>query len=222
MDHVFGVFIKIYEVAKDAGIYIFIGFIFAGFVKAFIKTDSIVKNLGANKISSVIKASLLGIPLPLCSCSVIPVAYSLKKKGASNGAVTSFLISTPETGIDSITLSYALLDPILTIFRPLAAFITSIFAGFFQNVFDKNNNTINDNHNPTCCTKADCKDNTNLESSVENKNWWVKCWYKNMEGVKYAFTDLLPSIANTLAYGILLTGLLSYFIPIGYFSNFQY
>lgn len=88
----------------------------------------------AGKIRSVINASLAGLPLPLCSCGVIPTAMSIRKRGANRGATLSFLISTPQTGVDSIAITYALLDPLMTVFRPLATLATALLAGLADNL----------------------------------------------------------------------------------------
>src|SRR5689334_180569 len=85
------------------------------------------------KIRSVLWASAIGAPLPLCSCGVVPAALGLKRQGATPGATAAFLISTPETGLDSISISYALTDPIVTIFRPVTAVLTAICAGIGVN-----------------------------------------------------------------------------------------
>lgn len=97
--------------------------------------QKIAEYLGASagKIRSVINAFLAGLPLPLCSCGVIPAAMSTRKRGANRGATISFLISTPETGVDSIAVTYALLDPLMAVFRPFAALMTAILAGLADN-----------------------------------------------------------------------------------------
>jgi len=113
-----------WELLLEASIYILFGVLVAGLLKVFLNPSIISKHLGKGKFLSVIKAAILGIPIPLCSCGVLPAAASLKKQGANNGAVTAFLISTPESGVDSIAITYALLDPIMTIARPVVAFIS--------------------------------------------------------------------------------------------------
>lgn len=130
------VVLSAWEVLLDSSPYIIFGFLIAGFLKAFLPDDLIKKHLGKGKASSVVKSSLIGIPIPLCSCGVLPAAAGLKEQGASKGAVSSFMISTPETGVDSIAITYALLDPIMTIFRPLSAFFTAITTGLFVNLID--------------------------------------------------------------------------------------
>src|SRR5207245_11671220 len=91
--------------------------------------------LGRGKIRSVLWASAIGTPLPPCSCGVLPTALGLARQGATRGATVAVLISTPETGVDSIALSYALMDPVITVFRPIAAFITATVAGIATNLW---------------------------------------------------------------------------------------
>ncbi len=221
MDFIIEVLKESYLVAKEAGVYLFFGFVIAGFLKAFLKTDIVKKSLGKNKISSVIKSALLGIPLPLCSCSVIPVAQSLKKEGASNGAISSFLISTPETGVDSISITYALMNPIFTIARPVAAFFNAVFAGLFQILFDRKGSfkpklekasTCDSNGSCQCSTESSPKSS---QSDIKSESRTIsQYWQKLREGMSYSFLDLLPDIGKYLAYGILLTGFLTFVIPI--------
>ena len=117
-----------------SGPYLLLGFAIAGLIKAVVPESWIFKHIGKDNFRSVFVASCCGVPIPLCSCSVIPTAISLKRSGASKGATTSFLISTPETGVDSIGVTYALMDPLMTIVRPLAALLTALGAGQLVNV----------------------------------------------------------------------------------------
>lgn len=105
------------------------GFLLAGILAEFVRTDRITRLLGGGGLRPVFLGALLGAPLPLCSCSVVPAARELRRKGASPGAVVSFLISTPETGIDSIFLTYGYLGPAMMIARPVAAIATALVAG---------------------------------------------------------------------------------------------
>lgn len=122
-----------WRILLESAPYVLFGFFAAGLLKALIPDDVVARHLGRNGTSSVIKASLFGIPLPLCSCGVIPAAIGLRKQGASKGATASFLISVPETGVDSMAITWALLDPLMTLLRPVAAFFTAIFAGLWIN-----------------------------------------------------------------------------------------
>ena len=100
--------------------YLLFGFFFAGLLHQFISAEKIAKHLGKNSFGSVIKAALFGIPLPLCSCGVLPPTMALRKAGAGRGAVLSFLIATPTTGIDSIFATYSLLGPFFAVYRVIA------------------------------------------------------------------------------------------------------
>ncbi len=105
------------------------GFLAAGLVHAFVPERAVERHLGGAGFLPVVKASLAGVPLPLCSCGVIPVAASLRRHGASRGATTAFLISTPQTGVDSILATWSLLGPVFALFRPLAAFLGGLAGG---------------------------------------------------------------------------------------------
>jgi len=119
----------------QASPYLLFGFVLAGLLHTLLPTEKLVRWLGKPNWRSVFNAALIGTPLPLCSCSVVPVADTLRKGGASKGATTAFLISTPESGIDSISVTYGLLDPIMTIARPIAAMLTAFAAGIAQNLW---------------------------------------------------------------------------------------
>lgn len=113
----------------EAAPWLFLGLVIGGLMKALLPVSFLERHLSGNGISSITKAALLGAPLPLCSCGVIPAALSLRRAGASKPATVSFLVSTPETGVDSISISYALLGPFMAIVRPIAAIISAITAG---------------------------------------------------------------------------------------------
>lgn len=133
MDVVVGILLAAWGVLVESAPYVLLGFFAAGILKAYLPEQMVAKHLGQSSTASVIKASLFGIPLPLCSCGVIPAAISLRKQGASKGASAAFLVSVPETGVDSIAITWALLDPVMTIVRPLASFITATLTGIFIN-----------------------------------------------------------------------------------------
>lgn len=129
MEYITAYLASVWDILLEAAPYVLLGFFVAGLLKGFLPVDFVAKHLGKGKRAPVFKAALFGIPLPLCSCGVIPAAAGLRQQGASKGATTSFLISTPETGVDSMAVTYALLDPLMTVLRPLAAFLTAITAG---------------------------------------------------------------------------------------------
>ncbi|PIE61496.1 MAG: permease [Desulfobacterales bacterium] len=119
----------------DVAIYMLFGFFIAGVLYVFFKADQIKKYLGKGKVKPVFLSALFGIPIPLCSCGVVPVATGLKKQGANSGSALSFMIATPESGVDSIAVSWAMLDPVMTLLRPITAFITAVSTGVAQNIF---------------------------------------------------------------------------------------
>jgi len=124
--------VEAWSILREASVFLFLGFGIAALL-AVLAPRNLLQFFRRGKIRSVLWASAIGTPLPLCSCGVVPTAVALSKQGATRGAVVSFLVSTPEIGLDSMALSYALLDPILTIARPVAAFITAAVAGIATN-----------------------------------------------------------------------------------------
>ena len=136
--------------------YLILGFFISGLLSVYLTVEIVQKYLGSDSLFSVFLASLLGVPLPLCSCGVIPVSAYLSKHGASKGSVTSFLISTPQTGVDSIFITYAMLGPFFAIYRPIIAFISGVFGGTLVHLYDDNKNKIDE---------KDCEDDCCVEES---------------------------------------------------------
>ena len=124
---------EFWHILTEAAPYVLFGFLAAGLLKALLPEDTIARHLGKQSTRAVLKASLLGIPMPLCSCGVIPAAVSLRQRGAGRGASAAFLVSTPESGVDSMAITWALLDPLMTIARPVAAFVTATLTGVLIN-----------------------------------------------------------------------------------------
>ena len=109
--------------------YLLLGFLAAGILHTFVPQSIYAKHLAGSDWRSVAKAALFGIPLPLCSCGVLPSAVSLRNNGASRASSTSFLIATPQTGVDSIAATYSLLGLAFAVIRPVAALVTALFGG---------------------------------------------------------------------------------------------
>jgi HflK protein len=130
-----GVFWETWEILKDASVFLIFGFLLAGALAVLVPKGLLVRLVGTGRVRSVLWASVLGAPLPLCSCGVLPTALGLRKQGATPGATVAFLVATPETGADSISLTYALTDPVMTVFRPIAGVATAIAAGLATNLF---------------------------------------------------------------------------------------
>ncbi|WP_394176277.1 SO_0444 family Cu/Zn efflux transporter [Thalassotalea litorea] len=116
-------------IINEASPWLLLGLIIAGLMKSMVPTQLLSQHLGEGKLA-IVKAAFIGAPLPLCSCGVIPVATQLHRSGASSPATSSFLVATPETGVDSVSVSYALLGPVMAIYRPIAAITSAIFTGF--------------------------------------------------------------------------------------------
>ena len=121
--------------------YLLLGFRVAGVLSVCVSPAWVERHLGGRGLGPVVKASLFGVPLPLCSCGVIPVSASIHRHGASRAATTSFLLSTPQTGVDSIAVTYALLGPVFAVFRPVAALITGFMGGGLVQLFDDSGRT---------------------------------------------------------------------------------
>ena len=128
MEQLTALLINFIDLSAEASPWLLLGLLIAGLMKAWVPSDILSKHLGRGK-SAIVKAALIGAPLPLCSCGVIPVATELRRSGASASATASFLVATPETGIDSVSVSYALLGPVFAIYRPVAAIMSAIVTG---------------------------------------------------------------------------------------------
>ncbi len=170
--------------------YLLFGFALAGLLSIWISPEWIERHLGGRGIGPVVKATLLGIPLPLCSCSVIPVVASMRRHGASRAAATSFLLSTPQTGVDSIAVTYALLGPIFAIFRPIAALISGVLGGVLVLLFGKTKSTQADM--PPVCTDACC-------SGDRKRPAWRRA-------AQYGFRTLPRDLAWPLLVGVVIAG----------------
>ncbi len=135
IDFLLGVLQAVWGILKDASIYLLFGFLVAGVLGVLVPHRLLRRLVGTGRVRSVLWGSVLGAPLPLCSCAVLPTALGLHKEGATPGATVAFLVATPETGADSISLTYALTDPLMTVYRPIAGVITAIAAGVLTNLF---------------------------------------------------------------------------------------
>lgn len=121
--------------------WLLLGLAVAGVMHELVPVSFLERHMGSDSLSSISKAAVIGAPLPLCSCGVIPAALGLRRSGASKPSTISFLVSTPETGVDSVSVSYALLGPLFAIIRPIAAVMSAIYAGLMVKLFDKSDVT---------------------------------------------------------------------------------
>ncbi len=188
---------------NEVAIYLVFGFLVAGLLHIFFSEESIKKNFGKDDVSSIIKATIFGIPLPLCSCGVLPVAASLRKNGASKGAAISFLITTPQVGADSFMITYSLLGWVFALFRIIASVITGFIAGLSINFLKKDEKSPLDME----FKMADMKSNETFISRAKNV----------ISHVEYA---ILGPIATHLIIGIILAGFIAVFVPDDFFAKY--
>ena len=190
------------EIVNEMSPYLMLGFFFAGLLHVFFPKQKINKLMGGNNTKAAINASLLGIPLPLCSCGVIPTGISFYKHGASKGSAISFMTSTPQTGIDSILVTYSLLGLPFALIRPVVALFTGIFSGIFTNFI--NRGKIIDTKQ---VIEPDKKKKTKLPEKIK-------------EMFSYAFGEFLQDISNWLILGLILAAIISVFVPDDFFSSY--
>ncbi|HCC53686.1 MAG TPA: hypothetical protein DEQ20_01970 [Desulfobulbaceae bacterium] len=210
MNLIFNILVESWQLLLDAAPYIIFGILIGGLLKVFLSPAYVARHLGQGRYRSVLKAALFGIPLPLCSCGVLPAAAALKKQGANNGATTAFLISTPESGVDSISVSYALLDPIMTVARPLAAFITAMIAGCLENTLNPPRPHLTMAVDLSCAVDGCCSETGCSPAEHTHHHTLLE---KIRAGMGYAFGELWGDLAGWFFIGLLLAGLISVLVP---------
>ena len=198
MTFIYSLIKEIFFFYHEIAIYLVFGFFVAGMLHVFFPESMIQKHLGASSLGSVVKATLFGIPLPLCSCGVVPVATSLKKSGASKGSIVSFLVSTPQIGADSFLVTYSLIGWVFAVFRIVASAITAFISGVLVNLFSRND-------------KGESSPTQALQETMAER---LKSIFFYVE------YNLLGSIANALLLGIVIAGLISALIPITFFERY--
>ena len=208
---------EIANIWNEMAIYILFGLLIAGILYIAFPKEKISSHLGGNTIYSVIKASFIGIPLPLCSCGVIPTAISLYRQGASKGATTSFLISTPQTGVDSILVTYSFMGPLFAIYRAIAAFVSGIVGGILVGSLDKGEYSESPDDRCGDAVISRCKVCNEPENpSCEHTHTLAS---KTRAVLRYGFIDFFSDIAGHILIGIVLAGVISYFLPDNFFSE---
>lgn len=213
---------QVFELINEMSPFLLLGFLIAGIMHAFIPAMVYSRYLAGHNMRSVFYAALMGIPLPLCSCGVLPTAMGLRKEGASKGATVSFLIATPETGVDSIAATYSLMGLPFAIVRPITAFITSLFAGGLINAFDNEGKDCchcheNDNEDDNCC--CHCHDDHPKQAGGNAKP--LTFTQKVKEALRYAFVDMMGDIGKWLVVGLVIAGLITVFVPNEFFAVFK-
>jgi len=183
--------------------YLLFGFLVAGVMAMFVSRRMVERHLGGSGVMPIFKASLFGVPLPLCSCGVIPVSMSLHKQGASKGATVAFLLSTPQTGVDSILVTYSLLGPVFAIFRPIAALVTGFVGGVLVNVFGAS---------PEAAGRR-------LEGKDPQPDPVVPLGRRIVGGLKHGFVTLPRNIGRPLLIGLAVAGVISALVPDDFFAD---
>lgn len=221
--------------------YLLLGFLIAGILYIWIKPSFIQRHLGTGRFLPVVKTALFGVPLPLCSCGVIPVAASLRRRGATKGATSAFLLSTPQTGVDSIAVTYSLLGGFFAVFRAVAALVSGLAGGFLISALDDNGDTADETREgPTasakenatsaasnldatsnCCGGAcgidvssapdGSSNGTDGNADAGNGGWRA--------GLRYGFNVLPRDIGRALAIGVIIAGAVGVFAPADLFVD---
>jgi len=193
--------------------YIMLGMLFIILLNFFFSKRWVLRHIGKDNLSSVIKASLFGIPLPLCSCGVVPTAIFLDKNGASKSSSVSFLISTPQTGIDSIFATYGMMGPVFAVFRPFAALVMGVVGGLAVKVFNKPEKKKFDPKN----INFNVINNQSEQSEQEEEKLTVK--EKIKKSFRYDFVEFMDTIAFRFIIGVVISGLIAYFLPDDFFGS---
>lgn len=202
LDFLWSILIGFWATLAEMSPYLLFGFFVAGALSVMVSQEFVERHLGGTGLWPLVKASLFGIPLPLCSCGVIPVTMSLHKHGASKGSSVSFLLSTPQTGVDSIFVTFSLLGPLFAIFRPLVAFATGVIGGALVNIVDKNDE---DQAAVEKCSDECCQ--------IQKNN-------KIRQGLKYGFLTLPRDIGKAMLIGILVAAIISAAVPNDFFAKY--
>lgn len=202
-DFVESIFVDFWATVAEMSPYLLFGFFVAGLLSVLISQRFVETHLGGSGIWPLLKASAFGVPLPLCSCGVIPVSMSLHKHGASKGSTVAFLLSTPQTGVDSIFVTLSLLGPIFAVFRPLAAFVTGVVGGTLVDVFSKSKK---DQTQPTQKCQDEC-------CTTEKRNKKIAI------GLKYGFVTLPRDIGKAMLAGLVVAAFISALVPDNYFAG---
>jgi len=221
---------NIWIVYLDTAFWLLLGLLAAGLVKTFIPQDMVTRWLGGSGFSAVGRAALFGAPLPLCSCGVLPAAIGIYRSGASKEATVSFLISTPETSIDSVAVTYALMGPVMAIYRPVAALMSALITGMLVSFVDdqpvektvaKEQQTVVEacSGESLCCSKGEqSKSESKIESSCCSSEKPVQT-NRILQVFTYAGAELLDDISKWLFIGIVIAGIMITVIPPGWLAQ---
>lgn len=243
MTHLIALIDNFWQLFVISAPWLLLGLFIAGLIKVYLPKNFLIKHLGKEGFVSTVKAALIGAPMPLCSCGVIPAALGLRRAGASKSATTAFLVSTPETGVDSISVSYVLLGPFMAVIRPIAAITSAIVAGLLVGR-DKDTTPEENAHKhdvkETCCSKKEPKVEISCcsKKEPESKPAEVACCSENkhqtphshtdtigepssriFEALHFSCTKLLQDTAKWLLIGLFFAALIQSFVPNDFFTQ---
>lgn len=207
--------LETYRLFVEISPYLILGFFFAGLLHTLLGEKYIKRHFAKSGIWSTIKAAIFGIPLPVCSCAVIPLAESLRKDGASKSSTMAFLVSTPSSGIDSILATYALMGPVFTVFRPIASLISGVLVGivthFKGDEKENRSGSANDSATTENNGNASNNDSSNDSSNDTTKNAKPKKTVKEI--FSYGFKVIPSEISKWLLIGVIIGGAISAVVP---------
>jgi len=188
--------------------WLLIGYLLAGIIKQVIPSEWVHKQMAKPGFVSIVKGAFIGAPLPLCSCGVIPTALAVRKAGASKGATSSFLVATPETGVDSISFSFAVLGPVFALARPIAALTSAIVAGLLVNSFDKEEGVIEPVKAESSCCHSKEQEQKTAEPGLGEKM---------ISAVQYGYGRMISDTAKWLVIGLVAATLITAAVPQSFF-----
>jgi len=199
------------ELFFDAAPWLLLGFVAAGFIKVWLPDDLLSRWLGGEGLWPITKAAVIGAPLPLCSCGVLPAAMSLRRSGASRSSTVSFLIATPETGVDSIALSYALLGPVMAVIRPVAAIISAIFTGLLTSLIAPTDSANHQNACSSCCgTHNEAVIDSCCDKSEQKQTGFLN---RSISALRYGLMEMVDDLVLWLIFGLLLAAAMKTWAP---------
>ena len=181
--------------------YILLGFFIAGLMHAFVPQKTLAHHLAGTDWRSVVKSAAIGIPLPLCSCGVLPAAIAMRRNGASRASSTSFLVATPQTGIDSIAATWSLLGPAFAVIRPIAALVTAVFGGIAVGRSERKS-----------------IQHISIQPVIEESTDGLGFGRKLLNAMRYGFIDLVGSIGGWLVAGLVIAALITVYVPADFFA----
>jgi uncharacterized membrane protein YraQ (UPF0718 family) len=213
METIYTFLFNLWWMIAESAPWLLLGFLIAGIINELVPSKWVTNSLGEPGFPSIFKAAIIGAPLPLCSCGVIPTAIGIRRAGASRGATSSFLVATPETGVDSVSLTYALMGPVMAIARPISAIISAVVAGgLVEGLTPK----ITDD-SPEIQVQKSCCGGKKSQQTEQIKSRFKKITNATTSVLKFSFGKLLKDIAYWLAIGLIGAALIKTFVPDSFF-----